>query len=290
MAADGRAHRSRLLALLGIAILALVPNLTSPDASAQSGTPTVQVDRTVVTVGETVTVTGVGWEPGRLVQVETCGNLGLNGSIDCAVASGISVVVAPGGSWRTPLTVATPPKPCPCVVSAREVQGNGTATTELTIVGAVEAAPTPEEEPYESIGDRLVVTEMSIAGNGPLLSWFGAAPERELVLTVLNTGARPIRQLPIDLVVGRHPDPDDRQTVAVIDALEPGELRTVRLPLTIGSPAIGTYRVDGLVAGSVPFETRTRVTPWGLLVVVTAGIGAVALYLVSHRERFRRPR
>lgn len=288
MAAGENRARRALWTFVGAVVVASTAVVLVAPASAQALTPSLLIERTSAAVGETLGVAGFGWAPDELIQVELCGNLGLNGSTDCAVASGVTVAATPEGTWFTPLTVAAPPKPCPCVVSARSVEGAQTVVAEVKIAGAQQAAPAPEEEPAATIADHLVVVDASIVGSGPPLSWFGGAPAREVVLTVQNAGTRPMRQLSIDVAQGKTPDPATRGTVWVIDAIGPGERRTVHLPLSIGAFAIGTYRVDGMVGGTVPFDASTTTFPWGLLALMVVAVLMVAVALVARSRRLSR--
>ena len=258
--------------------------LTSVGEAQTGPTPSATVTPQAVAIGGQIQVTGAGWKPGNLVVVEVCGNKAVRGSLDCA-AAGRQTDIDRQGAFRTSLTVATPPSPCPCVVAVSAVPGPDRAVVPLQIAGAP-VSPVPEPS---APAPRLMV-DAELEGSGPWTAWFGASGERTLVLTVRNTGTAPA-DMRLAVAAGPGDTADGAINVDDPGRLEPGASRTLRIPVPFDPLAFGRQTVSGEIAapGAVaPFKVRTSVYPWGLL--VSALVLVLLLFLLVLRKVRRRRR
>jgi hypothetical protein len=272
-------HVAAGLAVVAVSlVLQAVPGLGQVAPSAS-----VSVDRQSGAVGEALGVSGSGWVSGGLVQVEICGNEGLNGSPDCAVAEGTTVGVGTDGTWSSHVLVWTPPKPCPCVVAVRSVDSDVTASTPFAIVGATQAPPTRESGRRSATGS-LSVRDVRLEQTSSVASWFGVPPSPVLVLTVTNIGASPADNVEINVAT------TSSSALMVIDPvghLAPGESQTIRIPIPGDVGILGSYRVSGDVAG-VAFSVDASTYPGGLLAIVLILIGTAVWWVWQRRRRYHR--
>lgn len=292
-AARRRALLTRALPLLAAAMF-LVPAAPSP-ASAQAAAsdgPDITLSDTEAGAGGDVTVRGTGWRPKAVLTVLLCGQNAIGGTNSCANADGRAVTVSPDGSFTRSLPVTDPPKACPCVVRATAVTG-GYAAADARI----EVAGHPVKRlPADPGGGRLSVLAARLEGSSGLLTWFGAPPERTLVLTVANLGAARARN-PVFEVGTAHglyaPEWEKQQWRGGID---PGKKKRVELPVELAAGAHGDYTVSAEYSGKVLTEQPWEVgRPWGvtlfwvlLCVVVPAAVFRLGMAIVD-RTRPHRP-
>jgi hypothetical protein len=270
---------------------AAAPEAAAPDAGAPAGAPAADqpaaTGRSAVAAppfaepGDIVTVTGSGWPAGNLVTASLCGNNFLNGSVDCDQSGAGQVIAGPDGAFGIQITVALPPKPCPCVVHVATQADTGTVDIPFEIPGA------PTAPPSQLLITRSVDVVSSITGSGPLSAYFGGQAQRELVLTLTNTGNQALENLPLNLTVGKGQDPTTPLTSPdglplQIPRIEAGASVEVRQPFTIDAPAFGQYTVKGSFvgldsitvdgerqanAGDLSFRSTTSTYPWALIVI-----------------------
>lgn len=236
---------------------------------------TVELDRSEVKVGQTVTVRLAGWPNGN-VAVELCGNEGRRGSADCAVSSSATTFVDGRGTGTVLLTVVKPPVGCPCVVSVRPVDGGGARTVPLSVAGAGTLSAA-ERRGAAARQPSLTVTRVVLEGGGPSLAWLGGAAERTLVYTVRNDGEITVTDAPVTLMYGRSPDPAGVLAAPALGTLAPGEERVYRVPVRFGAPVLGAYRVTGRIEGlarEVAFTAETSSHPWAWPLLGLALVGA----------------
>lgn len=266
-----------VLALVG-AVLALAPG----PAAGQTGV-SASTDRGSASAGEEIVVTGTGWPAETRVQASVCGNQARALSADCDLPNSRTIVTDPEGSFSVALDVAVPPSPCPCVVF---VSGQNTASTVRFPIDIVDApsAPTTEAEIVSPPGFEVVSSTLS--GSGPWTSWFGAAPERTLLLTVENTGSEAAAP-DLDATWGAGADPTHVLDVPTLEVIEPGETVRYRIPVRFDALTFGSVNVAGSVAGSsgpVSFTASTSSYPWALLALAVI---ALQLVLLTVRNRVR---
>jgi hypothetical protein len=272
--------------LLGAALAA--PAVPAAGVHAADGPPSVTVDRTGTFAGEELLVTGTGWQPGTLVKVELCGNAGRGGSVDCDVANGRAVTTSADGAFSTALTAGLPPRPCPCVILADSQSTAESATVEIAVAGMV-TVPLDRQQVTAEVRRELEIAGVRVDGRGPWQSWFGAAPERRLVVTLHNSGDVPLRDPPLAIAVGAGEDPDRIVPAPAVGRLEPGQVRILEIPLELDSFTIGerTVRVEVLgFPDPIVAEATTSAYPWGLAVLAVLLVQALLL-LVRNRLRAR---
>ncbi|MGW0845266.1 hypothetical protein ACWD26_35060 [Streptomyces sp. NPDC002787] len=251
-------------------MLALTVVLVSPfaDGSARAADkPTVKLSKSQAGTGGSVTVTGGGWRPKAILMVLVCGqsdpSRGVPGGTDsCANADGRAVTADDEGEFRRELPVAEPPVPCPCVVHVSTITGPKAEADAVLQVAGHSVEPLPRE----ADGGRLsLLADSRLEGSGGLLTWFGAPPARELVLTVGNVGTSPVEN-PVFQVGTSHgvyaPRWEEQRWRGTI---QPGREARVTLPVELAAGAHGDYTVSLKYGGKVLAEQPWGVgRPWGV--------------------------
>jgi hypothetical protein len=275
----------RVLGALAAAPLLLLA--CSVPAEAQERTPIVSVDRTSVAAGEVLRVSDVNWPPNATLSLEICGNMAAAGSIDCDRSATTSVIVNGSGFFAANVTVNRPPSPCPCVVQAWSLSTSDEATTSIAIAGVPElpGAPVGTVLPVASF---LTVDDATLNGSGPWTSWFGLSPRRTLEFTLHNAAEFSIDPPALVLTAGHSDEPTGYVPSVDPEPLEPGESRTITVPIEFDPVSFGGLVVRGEIQGlatPVVFRASTRSDPWGLIALA---IVAVLLVLVLIRNAVRR--
>jgi hypothetical protein len=160
----------------------------------------------------------------------------------------------------------------------------------LTLVPGALVAAGAQEPPRAEPAAQLAVADASIEGAGPWTSWFGAAPDRELVVTVVNIGTTPVEDPELVLHFGKGASPGGSVAAPTLGALAPGETTSVRVALDLPPFAVGTYAVEGSFPGlaiPVGFRAETSHIPWLVLLVPLAVLIQLGLVLVRNRVRDR---
>jgi hypothetical protein len=283
-----RTSGPRGLRLAGVFLAGVVAawSVPSPPSSAASQAPTLAVTPAAAPVGKTVVVEGRGFPSQTYdVQVQVCGNLGLNGTADCDPA-GVRTSFAVAGGFALNLPVTMPPKPCPCAIVAFSSVLSDVVEVPFSVIGAPEAAPAPAPPAFEQKTLRL--ENAKLEGNGGWQSWFGASTTRDLVFTVYNAGTAPVDDPPLVLTAGTGHDPEGVVTPPRVGRLEPGARRTVHATIPIETLSVGSYTVKGRIGNSGADETfraRTSTYPWGLLVLAILMLLVVVLWIRNALRR-----
>ena len=177
----------------------------------------------------------------------------------------------------------------------RAVSGAGSPLVLLMLAavllasGIIDASGAQEPAPDEP-GAQLAVADASIEGSGPWTSWFGARPDRELVVTFVNIGTVPVTDPELTLRFGKGPNPTEPVDAPVLGTLAPGERVTVRVALDLPRFALGTFAVEGSLPGMaipVSFRAETSHIPWLVLVLPLLILIQAALLRVRNRVRDR---
>ncbi|MFE7121770.1 neocarzinostatin apoprotein domain-containing protein [Streptomyces sp. NPDC057654] len=282
-----------------MAVLLLALALALPTAGLASGAPAraadgpgITVDKREAGTGGSITVSGTGWRPHTLLTLLICGQKMIGGTNACANADGRAVTTGGDGAFREKLAVSEPPKPCPCVVHAATVTGEAAAADADFSVAGHPVAPLPAQ----SGGERLSVLGARLKGSGGVLTWFGAPPQRQLVVTVANLGSTPAKD-PVFQVGTSHgvlaPSWEEQQWRG---AIPPGKKARVELPVELSAGAYGDYLVSLKYGGKVLVEQPWAVgRPWGvtlfwilLCVVIPAAVFRIGMAVVD-RLRPRPP-
>ncbi|WP_408648929.1 hypothetical protein [Streptomyces poriticola] len=261
--------------------------------------PVVRVSRAQAGAGGSVTVSGRGWRARALLTLVICGQSDpvrgvAGGSDSCANADGRTVTTDDEGGFRRELPVVEPPVPCPCVVHAATATGpRAEADATLRVAGhAVEPLPA------DGAGGRLsLLAEARLEGSDDLLTWFGAAPTRTLVLTVGNAGTSPVRDPVFRLGTSHGVYAPRWQDLPWRGTVRAGGTARIELPVELAAGAHGDYTVSLKYGGRVLVEHPWDVgRPWGLTLfwlltalVVPTALYRAALAAVDHL-RLRRPR
>lgn len=241
--------------------------------SAATGTP-------AAAPGERIWVEGSGWPVGELLQVVTCGELGVGGSRTCDQAQAIATPVREDGTFRVRIVVGEPPVPCPCVIKVTAVAG---VDARVDVPFSVSGHPNGDIPTLDSLQPRLEVEAVELRGSGPFLSYFGASPRRDLEVTVRNAGGATSPATPLLTGWGRAPGGIEREyEPAEVEPLEPGMSATLVIPASLPIAAMGTYHVAGALPGLEPFDVAVTHQPWGLFI-----LNVLALVLVVLAIRWR---
>lgn len=243
----------------------------------------------VAAAGETVFVQGTGWPAKTQVQAVVCGDLAIGGSATCAQRSAVLGYVNEEGLVELDLVVSAPPRPCPCVIRLSSYNGPVVAV-DIPFVVSGHPVGTP---PAPTLPSGLVtVTEVQLEGGTSIASWFGAAPEKQLVITVRNDGDAVALDPEVGVGVGKADDLEAQPVRIDGLSLDPGETETVRIDVTLPFAAFGEYRVIGQVgvAEAGTFSTTWTSYPWGLVALNVLGALLLAWGIRRRLEARRRRR
>ncbi|WP_420864174.1 hypothetical protein [Streptomyces deccanensis] len=286
---SGRTPASYATRVLTLVVLTLA--LVLPTPLAHAATPAVKLSKSEAGTGGSVTVTGSGWRPGAILMVLICGrstpSRGVPGGTDsCANADGRAVTADDEGAFRRELPVAEPPVPCPCVVHVSTITGPKAEADAAFRVAGHSVEPLPRE----ASGGRLsLLTDSRLTGSSGLLTWFGAPPARELVLTVGNVGTSPVKD-PVFQVGTSHgvfaPRWEEQRWRGTVP---PGGEARITLPVDLAAGAHGDYTVTLKYGGKVLTEQPWTVgRPWGvtlfwlmLCLVVPAALFRIGMAVVD---------
>ncbi len=157
---------------------------------AAESDPAVILSKKEAGKGGEITVKGTGWRPEALLMLLICGRSSpergvIGGTNSCANADGRAVTTDRKGAFSKKLPVAEPPEPCPCVLHVATVTGEQAV---VDAVFTVAGHPTAELPPPADEGRLSVLATPHLEGESSLLTWFGAPPVRQLVVTVGNPG------------------------------------------------------------------------------------------------------
>jgi hypothetical protein len=253
-------------------------------ATRSSGGATIAVSPSTGAPGDSILVSGSDWAPATQVSVQLCGAGALRGTSDCDMSSSVVVGTSTTGTFGVQLVVSVPPAPCPCVVQVVDITSDESEVLPVDVAGAP-SAPLPARPtgvPRHPI--RVVEAHLEGASWG---SWFGSAARRTLVLEIANVSTRAVEHPSVLVSTGRGGDERSPQRVPRQAPLPPRQVRTIRVPVTFGAPAIGRYgvRVSVGEAGALrTVEVKTSTYPWGFLVF---GLLLVQLGLLGLRNRAR---
>ena len=263
--------------------------LAAPPSGAANGQPrpSIIVSPNTVKPNEQVTVTGRNFPPDSDIQTQVCGNNALNGSADCVQSTAQEVSTTKSGLFQMQLDVTIPAKPCPCVVMAIDFSSSLTPTAPINIIGA------PVATPKGSSIHKLQVLDAYLTGNGPWTAWFGAPPQRTLVITVRNPNTSAYVNPPLILAIGNAGDTTTHEaTTQNLATIGANAVKTYQIPVSFPAVSVGEHQVVGIVgdAGlSKSFKVQTWLFPWGLLVVILIVLELILLAITRYfRERRRR--
>ncbi|MBV8957497.1 MAG: hypothetical protein JO054_17780 [Actinobacteria bacterium] len=269
--------------LAGLGLALALMSATWAGAAAADSHASISVSAPSASPGAQVFVVGQGFPAHSVVRLAICGNAATRGSVDCDQESSSTLAPSDQGDFRVPIPVVAPPTSCPCVVQATSTALDAPIAVPLVVTG-VPVGPIQQVVVSET---PLKVVSAELTGWGPLTAWFGAGPQRMLVLTLRNPTSQPMDLPAFTLTRGRHA-PDTIVRSVELGTLAAGETRTYRIPVRFDVVAVGDLSVGGEVgvAGqSATFTAASRAVPWGLVVLAIVG---VQLALLGLRDRARR--
>ena len=266
---------------LGLLLALLVSPFAVASPSWAQDEQTVEIrGPSVVEVGERVALVADNWPSNSVVTFEICGQLAVNGSADCDMATSRSAGVGSDGRTGAQLEVTDPPEPCPCVVRATSTSSTRIATTSLDIQGA--PFEPVQADPARLNPASLEVVDAEVRSTFGLGALFGASPQGVAVVSLVNTGQGPLEQVPVTVLYGRGDDDATRMAAEpAVARLGPGEERLAKVPFRLDPLSVGTYTVRmevGEAARQAVVVREITTYPWGLMVLVLLGLG-----LVVHR-------
>ncbi|POG46562.1 hypothetical protein BV881_15680 [Streptomyces sp. ZL-24] len=292
---DRAPARRTVTATLLLLLAVLLPLVTAPGAAATvraaESDPAVTLSKKEAGKGGEITVKGTGWRPEALLMLLICGRSSpergvIGGTNSCANADGRAVTTDRRGAFSKKLPVAEPPEPCPCVVHVATVTGEQAV---VDAVFTVAGHPTAELPPPADEGRLSVLATPHLEGESSLLTWFGAPPVRQLVVTVGNPGTAPVED-PVFEIGTAHgvfaPQWEERQWRGTV---APGGRAQVRLPVELSAGAHGDYQVSLRYGTKLLAEQPWRVSrPWGvtlfwvlLCLVVPAAVFRIGMAVVD---------
>jgi hypothetical protein len=251
-----------------------------------AGLPPLSLSSSSVTAGETVSITGTHWPPHRVLQAAICGRGAVEGSQDCDMTGAITFGPADNGVVDAPIVVTVPPVPCPCVVLVTQATPSAAETLPINITGAPRG-PLPTSPNLDL--PRITVSNVHVVSDSSWTSWFGAAANRELVLTVHNEGASAVRaQIIAHWVRG-----SDHYVIASPPAQEipVGESTQMSAPFALSTFSHGDFAVLGQLSGGgfqEGFQSSTSTTPWALYVLIITTVLCVLAMIATAVLRRRR--
>ncbi|MDG6103622.1 hypothetical protein Daura_34975 [Dactylosporangium aurantiacum] len=275
--------RRTLTVLCGLPLAAALALL--PAGPARADGLTASLGAPSAKPGATLRVTGAGWPAGQLLQLVTCGELAMTGSGACDMRAALATPARADGTFSVELRVGDPPRPCPCVVHVALVGTGATGHVDVPLdIPGHATGPVPTAAGAVA---RLDVVRIRLAGRPSWTEWFGARAERTLVYEVRNPGAQSLRELPLNVRVGK--GGGDPTAAPRSGEIRPGETREYRVPVTIPFAAFGRYQVRADIAGLGEASVGYDAYPWGLLALNAFGIALIVLG-VHRRLRSRRAR
>lgn len=225
-----------------------------------------------------VLVTGL--PPQIDVTFQICGDAGLLGSAGCNLAISETTSDNQFGQAHAEVALARPPVGCPCVLQAISPELARAVQAPVTIFG-VPSAPIRRVRVAERYL-KLRIVQAALVGDGPWQSWFGGAPHRSLVLTLVN-GSRTRLFLP-PLILTLTPQGAAPMSIGTpqLPAMAGHSSRTLRLAVTFPSFSTGSFAMKGYVVGAraTTFRIRTSMYPLGLFGVLALLLGTL-LFIVA---------
>jgi fluoride ion exporter CrcB/FEX len=261
-----------VLVLLGVAV-----------TPAWAGSLTAKLSTDKARPGDTVRVTGSSWPGGQLVQVVTCGEGGLTGSVACDNRAALATPVRPDGTFLIDLQVGDPPKACPCVIHIGLVQGVDDSSVNLPL--ALTGHTTGALPTTTATAHTLVLQEVKLSG-GSFLAWFGWPDHLRLRYTVRNPTTATLTGATLSARMAGN-GTDDIFYQSAVQNLGPGQSQTFIVPVGIPVFAFGKYAVSVDIGGLAPARASHQAYPWGLFVINALGALLIA-WGVLRRMRKRR--
>jgi hypothetical protein len=271
--------RALLTAVLALAAVVLAPvSAFAADGLMAAATPDTG------TPGALVRVDGANWTPGARLQVVTCGALGIGGSASCDLAATYTPIANNSGAFQAYVALGKPPVPCPCVLHVSDANSSAAVDIPVVVVGQPLATP---PKPDLGASNPLTVASAQLTGWGPWTAFFGAGPQRTLVLTVHNNTAQPVRTARLVLFNGTSQSGGGPLSTTEIGPIPAGAASTFQVPVALPGGVGGDYTVTGTIDGGAAFAVTTSSRAWGFYTLDVILLGLLVLVIVA-RLRQRR--
>jgi hypothetical protein len=278
---------------VALALVVAIPILACAGASVAAEPSELTVVPGRADSGQWVTVIATGLPDGARTVVQLCGTADPDALERCDGETTINAVADRSGTATTPLRVSPPESGCPCLIEVLSADGRAAvlASAPITVDGV--EGPTVGRLGFAPIrpgGPPLTIVYAEIKGGSSWSSWFGAGSSRTLTYTIKNTADTQVVVGPVALTGVPPGLPPEALPSPPVGVLEPGQRRTIRVNIQVGTLEWGDYQVAGQVSqGStpVPFGASTSFSPpWGLL--LSAVIALELALLVAWRWLRRR--
>jgi hypothetical protein len=269
------------------AVLAVALSLAAPAASLAADGLSATATPNRGKPGTVLRVDGANWTPGARLQIVTCGALGIGGSATCDLAATYTPIANPDGAFQAMVKLGKPPVPCPCVLHVSDASSTAAVDIPVVVVGQPKApppAPDLSPQPYP-----LTVASADLTGWGPWTAFFGAGPERTLVLTVRNNTAEPLESAPLRLYAGTKDDPGQELGQVSVGPIGPQSAAAFQLPVSLPGGIGGSYTVTGELEGAAPLTATTSSYAWGFYVLDVLLLVVLILLVITMLRRRRDP-
>lgn len=242
----------------------------------------VMVTPSTVAAADRITVRTSGWNPGTQLQAVVCGDNAVGGSTACDLPGAVTALTDSEGAATHVLTVAAPPRPCPCVVRVSTFTGAAMAlNVPFTLQGHRTGTP-PQVEPASS---DLRVDDVELQGNGGIRAFLGLGGRTTMVVSLVNRGDAAAPASDLAYAFGRGNVQPESVLVPGV-TVPAGGTQKIEIAVDVPMLAFGPHQAvaqwaDG--TGSVASAGLT-VYPVGVLLVL---LGAVAAAAITDLQRRR---
>lgn len=234
--------------------------------------------------GAQVRVDGANWAPNAHLQIVTCGALGIGGSASCDQAATYTPIADKNGVFQAYVALGKPPVPCPCVLHVSDATSTDAVDIPVVVVGQPTAPP---PQPDVSAAQPLTVVSAQLTGWGPWTAFFGAGPQRTMVITVHNSTSRTITSARLSLATGTADSPGRALALTTVGPITAGTASTFQVPVTLPGGVGGSYTVTGTLDGAATFSATTSSYAWGFYVLDVLLLLVLILAIVARRRRLR---
>lgn len=269
------------------------------DARAAVGgvnTGTLSVSPASAKAGDTITIKGTGWSPGKSISVvvtpppfngsavgsSTATTTDAQGSLNASiVVTADDVKKASGGVLAVAAGDLTDPRIQAGELPLHTVAFNVSKDTGTNTPKATDSSKT----------SPLKIVKAELKGSGPLLSLLGIGrPKRTAVITVQNSSDRTIEGYLLSVTTPGGVELQDESLPNSIP-LEPGERATYEIPLKLPALKLGKVSLPGFFSESAngpkaEFTASKFVAPWLLFLVL---LGLVLALLRMQLRRYPDP-
>ncbi|MGE3619996.1 MAG: hypothetical protein AB7L84_05990 [Acidimicrobiia bacterium] len=276
------------MALLAVVVLATALLWPAPTVGAQVP-PKVDVDRTTVNPGEELVVAFSGWTAAG-VTIQTCGNLGRRGSVDCDQLNALTIGIdrRSGNPTLTGFVVTVPPLPCPCVLRASTSTQDSVVMVPIELVGAP-VGPLVGDLVDPPLAVRVRAARAVGGVMGKLRASLGGPVPYDVTIEIRNRSLEVLEGIELSGAATRGGSEVATLTIPSPDRpLAPDETWTGVVRSEIPAPNLGAIRWNVTASGvGPPSHAEASATNRPIALFVAMGVLAVDLVVIAWR-RLRR--